>query len=306
MNLTHNNHLNWSVNGVPFGRRETHLDKFNFNLGHIEGPAKSWAEELDIALTKLIDTHGSKLTLFYSGGSDSEVVLRRLVALGANVELLNIRFVDSSNSHETNFAEELSTAFGLPMRVISHDLRHSLNEGAYVDYALKYQCSQLAYLTVLMYAYQASYPIIMGGEIYLQKHQRSDGQLHSPSNWYYIYREDEDGCTYRYSKDTGQPIINEIMTYTPELLYSWLTHPIIKAVANNEYPGKITLLSVKRRVYQEQLQLELTARTKFHGYEMLAWTNRAFAKDMQARLPAASVAKWEYENLIKHLEGQST
>jgi hypothetical protein len=310
LGLTDKDHLRWSLSytrtdsdPVEFGKRAHANDRLNFTVGSCSGQALSWAQELDQALTKLTDTHGRKLALFYSGGSDSEVILRTLVKLGVTPEVHIIKFSEGLNAHETANADELCRCLGLEPYVWTHDVGSYVKEKRFLHLGLRYTCTQIAYLTVLEYVRRVSLPVIMGGEIYLQRHQVNDGAVHSPQEWYYIYREDEDGVTYRYSVDTGHPVINEVMTYTPELLYSWLVHPTIASVANNEHLGKITILSVKRSVYEQELGYKLQAQSKFHGYERLQWTNLNCRNILQRYMPKMQVAKLEYFELIRHLRG---
>jgi hypothetical protein len=215
-----------------------------------------------MALTRLVDTHGRKLALFYSGGSDSEVILRTLVKLGVVPEVHIIKFSSHLNEHETNNADELCRCLGIVPHVWHHDVETYIQEQHYLHLGLKYRCTQIAYLTVLEYVRRINIPVIMGGEIYLQ-----------------------------------------VMTYTPELLYTWLVHPTIASVARNEHPGKITILSVKRQTYEQELGYKLQAQSKFHGYERLQWTNLNCRNILQSHLPRMQVAKLEYSQLIRHLRG---
>lgn len=310
LNLTHNEHLRWRlVDQSPimsitrfFGRREHDEEQFKLVFGDSISDCKDWATELTISVDKLVSDHGTDLAVFYSGGSDSEVVIRTLLALGIKPEVHIIQFADGLNEHEVQHAFKNCEAFGLEPHVWHHDAMRYIKDDMYLDFATKYQCSQIAYLKVLEYAKRLDKPVVMGGEIYLQKHQHhDDGALHAPTSWYYVYREDEDGVTYRYSYDTGHPVINEFFTYTPNLLYSWLTHPRIKSITNNEEPGKITLLSIKARVYEQQLGYALTAKNKFHGYEALTWANRYVQQRMREILPRQQVCKYEYNQLINDL-----
>lgn len=302
LNLTDGDHLWWTVNGNPFSARRSADDKFNLEFGYMVD-CMSWAEELDNAVQRMIWTHGPNLNVFYSGGADSELVVRTLVKLKATPHVHIIKFADRLNEHEVRNAFEVCDELGLKAYVWHHDAMRYIKSEGYMDLALKYQCSQLAYLTVLEYArYCTDFPVIMGGEIYMQKHQQhSGGEVHAPTSWYYIYREDEDGVTYRYSYDTGHPLINEFFTYTPNLLYSWLTHPGIKRIANNEEPGKITLLSVKRPVYEQQIGYRLAAQSKFHGYEALTWANVFVQRQLKELLPPMEVCRYEYNQLVNDL-----
>lgn len=309
LQLTDKEHLWWGHEYISgrhpesFTERRDDRDKFDFELGRMSRKPMSFAEELRDAMTRLVDTHGTDLALFYSGGSDSEIVLRVLLDLGVKPEIHTIKFTGGLNSHETTYADELCKSFGLQQHIWHHDVERYIAEEQYLDLALRYQCSQIAYLTVLKHITFIDKTAIMGGEVYLQKHQKADGAVYSPTEWYYIYREDEDGVTYRYAHDTGHKVINEVLTYTPELLYAYLVHPEVAKVAANQVPGKITLLSIKRKVYEQSLGLELAAQTKFHGYERLQWTNIAVRNRIQSKLFRAQTARLEYKSLLQHLRG---
>ena len=301
LSLTHDSHLWWTLDGIPFAKRTDNNQKFQLEFGY-NVDCKSWAEELDTAVDKLVSVHGTALALFYSGGADSELVLRSLIKRGVRPEVHIIEFAERLNEHEVHNAFEVCNELGIVPVVWSHDAMAYIREKRYKHLALRYQCSQIAYLTVLEYARQVDKPVIMGGEIYLQKHQlHHGGAVHAPTEWQYIYREDEDGVTYRYSMDTGHPIINEFFTYTPNLLYSWLTHPTIASVANDEVIGKITLLSIKRGVYEQEIGYKLQSKSKFHGYEALMWANMHVQRSLKEVLPQMQVCRYEYNQLINDL-----
>lgn len=301
-NLTDKQHLQWSVGGQPFAPRTEDVQTFDFKLGKCDGPVGSWAQELQRAMCRLVDEHGSDLALFYSGGSDSEVILRMLLRIGVRPKVYTIKFSLGENHHETTHADEFCRSVGITPTVFTHNMQLFMVQDM-CDLGIRYQCSQMAYLTVLQYVKKLDIPVIMGGEVYLQKHQKISDTVHSPEEWYYIYREDEDGMTYRYSKDTGHTLINEVLTYTPGLLLSWLHHPTIGAVATNQVPGKITLLSVKTKVYEQELGVQLAAKTKFHGYETMTWTNRKNVLDLKSLIGVQQqVARLEYNQLIEDLQ----
>jgi hypothetical protein len=307
-NLTDREHLKWAITDwetgevTTFGTRKSANDLFTFELGRCTRPVKSWWEEFNIAMEKMVDEHGTDLALFYSGGSDSEIVLDRLLHLGVKPTIFTIKFTNGSNKHETDFADEFCKSRGLRQYVSNFDIDHYIQTEAYMDIAMKYTTSQIAYIVVLEHIRNVDKTAIMGGEVYFQRHMRESIRCKDEYSWYYIYREDEDGCTYRYTKDTGHKIINEVFTYTPEVLYAWLKTPEVTAVANNEFPGKVTLLSVKRGAYEREMGRALFAQTKFHGYEMMAWRNANIKRKILEQLPKMKFNKFEYSTLLQHLE----
>jgi hypothetical protein len=311
MNLTHNDHLHWSITDAlsgeetVFGPRKRSEDIFKFRLGQMERKPQNWWREFNIAMDKLVQEHGTDLALFYSGGSDSEIVLRVLLTLGVNPVIHTIKFTNGGNEHETAYANEFCKSANLKQVIWNFDVEKYIADQAYLDLGLRYTCSQIAYITVLEHIRKIDKTAIMGGEVYFQKHGRNDGRVKSPFEWYYIYREDEDGITYRYTEDTGHQVINEVFTYTPEVLYTWLDTPEVRSVANNEMRGKLTLLTVKKDIYEREMQTQLTARTKFNGYEMMAWRNQMVKRELQDRLPRMRTVKYEYHELMKHLRGDA-
>lgn len=300
---TDNNHLTWNLGGSPFESRTLESQPFNFQLGKLSRQPKSWKYEFEYALRRLVDNVGSKLDVLVSGGADSEVLVRGLLNIGVVPTLHTILFKDGLNAHETDRVDTLSKLYGVKVYYHDHDIVETIKSESYLDQAKRLQCSQIAYLTVVDVISRLQNPAVMGGEVYLQKHQVPSLSVQSEAQqWAYIYREDEDGMTYRYSKQTGHTLVNEIMTYTPELLYSWLTHPVIVNTVAGNTPGKITILSLKSKVYEQELGYELTAKIKYHGYEMLGWTNRSVTMKLKGLWPKQQTVKWDYFELLKHLE----
>lgn len=301
-NLTYGQHLSWALDDQPFASRLSDSQRFTFKLGKLTRKPRGWVYEFKEALTKLVDEHGTKLDVLFSGGADSEVLVRGLVALGVTPTIHTIQFTDQLNSHETSRVESVSAGLGIKPVYHVYDMLKALREESYLDLALKLQCSQLAYLTVVQCLMSFDNPAVMGGEVYVQKHQRPSPHIVSPQDWYYVYREDEDGMTYRYTELTGHPLINEVMSYTPELLYCWLTHPAVLNTVQGNTPGKITVLSVKNQVYESELGLKLDASTKYHGYERLSWSNRAAGLRLKELWPKQATIKIPHSNIVAYLE----
>lgn len=233
-----------------------------------------WYTELKIALHRAIDVHGPNFNVFYSGGFDSEVLLRTLVEIGANVVAHTIKFQDGENQEETRHTDGVCEALGVRHVVWHHDPKRYVREEKYMDLGLRYSCTQLAYITVLEHVRRAQdLPTFMGGEIYIQLRQRPSPALKSEPEWVYVYREDEDGMTYRYVMDTGHTLINEVFSYTPELVHAWSNCQTVRDIVSGRTPGKLSLLSSKPKIFKEIYPHQLAAERKLHGYENLYYTH---------------------------------
>jgi hypothetical protein len=307
MNLTYNDHLAWYMRDPAtgsrrrFGTREHSEEFFEFEIGKCSRPIKSWYEEFVIACSKMIDEHGSNLAVFYSGGYDSEILLRELVRLGANVEAHTILFEADENNEETVRAQEVCEELRVPQYFRVHNVQEYVNSERYTVLGDKYRCTQLAYITVLEYARRVDGPVLMGGEVYIQRHATPGAAPITPTDWYYIYREDEDGMTYRYATQTGHTLINEVFTYTPELLAAWLSSNTVQKIVTGEIPGKMSLLTSKPAIFRELYPFPLAADKKLHGYENLMWTNQLVQRKMRMRLLPMQTSKLQVTKALQWL-----
>ncbi len=293
MNLTYENHLDWYLDTPDnvWATRSNGYQKFVFTRKKATR-GMLWYSELLRAMRLLLAEHGSTLNVFYSGGFDSEILVRTLHEIGATVIAHTIYFDGAQNSEETDNCSIVCRQLGIKHVKHLHNLK-DFCENRVIELGVKYSCSQIAYLTVLNYVEKIDdYPVLMGGEIYIQKHHVDAFEI-APSKfgWYYIYREDEDGVTYRYSKMNNKILINETFSYTPELILAWQSCETVQNLIQNKIFGKLSLLSSKKRIFREIYPYELQAKKKLHGYEKLIWTNETIKRELKSYLPVMDTYK---------------
>jgi hypothetical protein len=257
-----------------------------------------WYEELKIALSRMIDHHGASFDVFYSGGFDSEILVRTLVELGANVTAHTIKFTGGENALEISQTSNLCAALGIRQVTWLHDPKEYVRSERYLEIGTRYACTQIAYITVLEYVRRTQMrPTVMGGEIYVQLRQKPSPEIRSPAEWVYVYREDEDGMTYRYAMDTGHVLVNEVFSYTPELIHAWTHCQTVQDIVHGRVPGKLSLLTSKPKIFQEIYPHPLLAQRKMHGYENLYYTHLI----VQRRLRSLVLSGQTYtEPILKH------
>ena len=96
-----------------------------------------------------------------------------------------------------------------------------------------------------------------------------------------------------------------ILGYTPEMVLSFLTDPIIVDVVNNRVPGKLGTFSSRINVYNKAANLE--SRTKFTGYEKIENSSIFQTPEMKQVLDECS--NWNgkfvipYQEMISRLLG---
>lgn len=290
--LTAGNHLRWALDGKAFADRTSADQRFGFEI-QCRPTLRPWYEELQSGLQQLIEDHGRNLNLFYSGGYDSEIVLRELQRLGAHLKVWTIRFIDGENAFDVGNTIEVCRELGIGDRhhLLNVDIKERMASRKLAEASMYYQCSQVAYLNVLIEAERLyDYPMIMGGEIYMQRHQRPGPNIVEDMDWFYVYREDEDGCTYRFSQLEDKVLINEVFSYTPEMIYSWFKVPTVNDLVNSRIPGKIVMSSMKAQIFKECYPYDLVCSQKRHGFEVLQLQNAALQAKLKADLPTSDVA----------------
>lgn len=283
--LTQGNWLQYTVDGEPFGTRTSQYQRFEVQfpqIKHDEYPGLRMAHIQNAQALLQAFVGYPEVVVFLSGGLDSHIALHYLsyliesMQLSVRLRAVTIVFDEDLNRHE------VERTFGIQHRLtnvehqlIPHNVHRFVQSGELEALSKLYQCSQIAYLTVLKYARR--FPdavVVMGGEVLFQKHWK-DGV----PEWYYVYREDEDAATYRYTQIHQHPVVNEYFSYTPTLLRTWLNLPEVRAIFQD--PTKLSLVSSKNRIAYKYLQhyIRLSGTEspiKYHGYEKLLYENQAW------------------------------
>lgn len=278
-------------------------------------PPREFHEALDESMNLLMDQleHVDTLNFFLSGGLDGEITLRYLASVPSIADKLvvnHIRLVDRSGQHlnpeETESASIIINSMGL--RDVTHveDFLDGASEEL-LDLSRNMGCTQPVYLMLMnsadriLRAYDPEkVAFIAAGEVYVQRHWDSTNILRiqppvpaeeaqREGKWYFIFREDEDGCFYRWSQHRGCAFYNDIFSFTPRLLRAYLGLSDVQRVLNGSEPHKLSLISSKYRIFEslrkwrvdnplgsefdELWSLPFTSKYKRTGYEGRGWHN---------------------------------
>ena len=95
--FTHNNHFKWGYNKRWFTERVKPQDRYTVEFGACEREPSDFKNECHW-VAKLIDqyayAHGTSIELMYSGGSESEVMLRSFIDQDIKVNINTIQFYE--------------------------------------------------------------------------------------------------------------------------------------------------------------------------------------------------------------------
>jgi len=266
MNFTHNNHLTYSIDNRTFGYRRTTHDKFKVNVGSVDldyYKTSNWLQEQYRTADLIYKDFGKDLIILFSGGTDSEIVVRAFNDIGIKPRLIFIKFANDYNINDLIIAQKITTDLGLSLEVIEFDVVDFYKSGQAFEFASAIHCRQIAYLTVYHHILKLQAPAIMGGEMLLRQ---------TNNNWYYCFRENEDASAIRFSMKYDIPLVNEWFSYTPEMMGYYLNEPVIQDLISNKIPHKLSSVSTKNQVLKS-LMPALIEKTKTHGYEQLMGLN---------------------------------
>lgn len=270
MNFTHNNHLTYTIGDRLFGHRETPYEKYKVNVGQIDHAhykTSNWLAEQYRTADIIYKEFGKDLVVMFSGGTDSEIVLRSFLKIGITPRCCFINFIGDYNIEDRIIAEKICHDLKVKLEVLDFDILDYYNSGQAHEFAGKIQCRQMAYLTVYHWIYKLQAPSVMGGEMFLRRHTDVTG-----GKWYYVIRENEDGSAMRFTLKYNVPLVNEWFSYTSEMMGYYLDHPSVVSLINTRFNYKLSSVSSKNSILKS-LMPEIVDKVKTHGYEHLMGFN---------------------------------
>ena len=270
MNFTHNNHLTYTIGDRLFGHRETPYEKYKVNVGqidHVYYKTSNWLQEQYRTADIIYKEFGKDLVVMFSGGTDSEIVLRSFLKIGVTPRCCFINFIGDYNIEDRIVAEKICHDLNVKLEVLDFDILDYYNSGQAHEFAGNIQCRQIAYLTVYHWINKLQAPSVMGGEMFLRRHTDITG-----GKWYYVIRENEDGSAMRFTLKYNIPLVNEWFSYTPEMMGYYLDHPNIQQLITDRFNYKLASVSSKNAILKS-LMPDIVDKVKTHGYEKLMGFN---------------------------------
>ena len=301
MNFTLNNHLTYTINNRLYGYREESFDQYKLNVGCIdkEHYAKSnWLQEQYRTADTISKEFGKDLSLLFSGGTDSEIVLRSFLNIGIIPTIYFIKFANDANIRDYYEVERVCRELNVKFNTIDFDVIDFYKSGAASEFAGVLQCSQLAYLSVYYNILKLQMPSVMGGEMLLRRHVNKQG-----SRWYYCIRENEDGSAMRFSLKYNIPLVNEWFSYTPEMILYYLENSDIQSLITTRYNYKLSSVSSKNKIL-EKIFSSVPWKIKTNGYEKLVGFNFETYKVLEREYPKRLVPSLDgiyIDDIIKQL-----
>ena len=290
---THRNHFVIGFNDRPYGNRETDDDVPFACYGVMQRDPMSFRDECINTARLIRAEHDGPLWVPFSGGADSECVLRSFVAADIPVNVVIVRYANGLNQHDIEYAFLACEEMDITPLVLELDLLDLWNrEGEARCRAINGGWLGIAMYGWLIEELERQFGQSIGGVPIF-----GNGGLLTlyDDNNYYMREREPVTALYRYLIKYNRDGIPGFYQYTPEQIYSWLIHPITKRFIEAKH--EIQSKNMKAALYLDQFGAMV--RPKYTGYERV-W----FLKEMmQSRLPRSwdGSATTEYHALLAAL-----
>ncbi len=252
-----NNWLIWQYDNIPYSAKTNPESEFKLTLQKTVVTVKDYLWELLENAKNIRDLINGPLDLLFSGGIDSEVVLRTYKQLNIPINVYIFKYLDQLNYREFDHALEVCKSLNVQYKVIDFDVKKFFEQDAYNIWTKCY-CDNSSWLPHMkLTEYLDNTPIFGSGEPYWR--------LQSDGKWALEIDEDAKYWT-TYHINIGRSAVTDWYEYRPEIILSHMQLPIIQSLINGKLPGKLSSFSSKSPVHKN-FWSDIKIRPKMVGFE---------------------------------------
>jgi len=262
--FTENNWSSWRYNEGDLHSRSPSDDAV-FEVVYKQQQVKIgtlWQEAVKGAKST-IDAHpGKKPSLFFSGGVDSEVMLRAFIHIGSNPDVYIVRYNNDINLYDVSYAVSICNSLGVDFKIIDINLFKFFENDAEQISELA-QCDRPRMLPQLSFAdYVDGLPILCMADI---TWQRSDSDYTKKGIWKAWEIESDCACD-RYNIAVGREAIYQWGRWSPGILLAHTRWEWFHKLINDKYYGKLGNSSTKFEGFSSEFP-DMIPRKKKVGFE---------------------------------------
>jgi len=252
-----NNWYHWSYGSLPSFSRQTDSLPFKTTFSKYKGSVSTFKDELCKAAASTIDHANDKITVLFSGGVDSEIMLRAFLDIGYTPKIVIARYENDYNIYDVSYAVTICSMLNVEYKIIDFNLTHffendadRVSELAEIDRprALPY-CKILELIDEI--------PVFGRGE---------PNPIKIDNQWIQRCHEYDVGRI-KYAQAINKPAFAEWFKWTPGLVISYMNLIWFNDLIKNKY-NAVDSVSTKMIGYREAYP-ELIDRVKKTGFEKI-------------------------------------
>jgi len=238
-----NNLKYWYGDDVDNKFRTSALEILNININTKTRQELTLREECIIA-AKEIHAKYPNIYIALSGGWESQLCLHSFIEAGITPNVYILKFPIGLNSHDVSVAVKQCKKYNIIPKLVNVNFESFIKEHM-IDTAKKYQTYSFIQTLHAYYIGQLNEDVLLVDKINLRR------DINPNLSWSYIRNEDFDFWPVRFSSLNEKKVINNFFSFSPELIYSFLTLPVIRELVNKQYSGKVALHSLKNLIYYQ-------------------------------------------------------
>jgi hypothetical protein len=231
--------------------------------GKFSGSIPTFKDALRINAQKTIDSFPNQtFDLLFSGGIDSELVLRTYRDLGHPIRVNIFRYENDYNIYDVSHAVIVCEQLGIPYNLIDFNLQKFFENDVLTvsEHAQSDRPRALVQLKFLDYV--DGVPISASSDI---RYFRPHDDYSAKAKWM-IHDFEHDIALDRYAAFHSRPAIMQWFKWSPEIVLGWTNTVWFKKLVNDEISGKLGVVSTKIEGYRENYP-DMIVRTKKTGFE---------------------------------------
>ena len=179
-----------------------------------------------------------------SGGWESQVCLQAFIDAGIKPNVVIIKYPANLNDNDVLPALETCKKHDITPKIIPGVFDQFIN-GGMVSSVEKYQCYSLLTSFFARIAELANIDILVVDKVELKR------DVNPNRAWNFVRSEDTMMWPLRFNSINKRKVITNFFCYSAESMLSFLTLPTVATVASNHASGKISLVSLKQKLYRD-------------------------------------------------------
>lgn len=260
-----NNWYTWQYGeGEIFGNQTSEIRPFRTNFSKCNDSIGNFHEELKKTAASTVDHYtGLRPSILFSGGVDSELVVRAYKDIGITPSIFIARYNNDINILDVSYAIAITTSLGLDYNLIDINLNHFYeNEAAEIS-----EISQIDYPRALPQLFllkkiEEGFPILCTGDpSWIRTHSNYSIQ----GRWLHECNEYDIGWS-KYVRYLDRPAIGEWFKWRPGIIISHSKLNWFRDLIADRYYGKLGVKSTKILGYREAYP-DMLYRKKMTGFE---------------------------------------
>lgn len=231
--------------------------KFQTNYIPYVGYVGTFKEELIKAASSTIDIFGNDVSILFSGGSESDLMLRSFLAIKAKPNVYIVRYENDYNLYDVSYAVTICSMLNVDYKIIDFNLTHFFeNDAEKVSRIAEIDRPRaLPYCKILELI--DGVPVFGRGE---------PNPIKLENTWIQRCHEYDVGRI-KYARAINKPAIAEWFKWTPGLIISYMNLKWFNDLTNDKY--NTTDSATTKMIGYREAYPELIDRVKKTGFEKI-------------------------------------